>query len=247
MRTPRHGSAIRNSPNWRARAASTGSIRWRSPDGSRAAGIEPLGTLRREADDVFRHGVSAKSVLDIGAWEGFFFFEAERRGAGRVLSTDWYCLYCLGGPGWGTRAGYDYTQRQFASKCETCEVDLFDLDPARHGTFDMVVFLGVLYRLKDPLGGLGKAAAMSRERIVVETATCLNRLHTPAMRFLPSRSLHADPTNFFPPNVVCIVAMLEGAGFTRFESIRNPIIPAVKGTLAALSGGHSRHIVVGWR
>ena len=29
-----------------------------------------------------------KSVLDIGAWDGFFSFEAERRGASRVLAID---------------------------------------------------------------------------------------------------------------------------------------------------------------
>jgi hypothetical protein len=28
------------------------------------------------------------SVLDVGAWDGFFSFEAERRGASRVLATD---------------------------------------------------------------------------------------------------------------------------------------------------------------
>lgn len=225
-----------------------GGIHWfhsmQFPDGSRAVGIKPLDTLRAEADAVFRHGVSGKSVLDIGAWDGFFSFEAERRGAARVLSTDWYCW---GGPGWGTKAGYDHAHRQFSSKCETCEVDLFDLDPGRLGVFDVVLFLGVLYHLKDPLGGLEKAAAMSRQSIVVETATSLNNLRTPAMRFLPSRSLNADPTNFFSPNVACIVAMLEGAGFTRFEIRRNPAVANLKGVLAGLTGGHSRHIVVGWR
>jgi len=31
------------------------------------------------------------TVLDIGAWDGFFSFEAERRGAKRVLATDSFC------------------------------------------------------------------------------------------------------------------------------------------------------------
>src|SRR5438105_11788142 len=41
------------------------------------------------------------SVLDVGAWDGFFSFEAERRGARPVLATD---HFCWGGGGWGTRA-----------------------------------------------------------------------------------------------------------------------------------------------
>src|SRR5438132_9175967 len=31
------------------------------------------------------------SVLDIGAWDGFYSFEAERRGAKRFLATDHFC------------------------------------------------------------------------------------------------------------------------------------------------------------
>lgn len=31
------------------------------------------------------------TVIDIGAWDGFFSFEAERRGASRVLATDSFC------------------------------------------------------------------------------------------------------------------------------------------------------------
>ncbi len=31
-----------------------------------------------------------KSVLDVGAYDGFFSFEAERRGARRVVASDWF-------------------------------------------------------------------------------------------------------------------------------------------------------------
>ena len=52
-------------------------------------------------DEVFVHGVSFadKTVLDIGAWDGGFSFECERRGAKRVLATDSFVL------GKGTRRG----------------------------------------------------------------------------------------------------------------------------------------------
>src|SRR4026209_289227 len=46
--------------------------------------------------------LSGRSVLDIGAWDGFFSFEAERRGAARVVATDYYAWH---GVGWGTGEG----------------------------------------------------------------------------------------------------------------------------------------------
>src|SRR5471032_474924 len=46
--------------------------------------------------------LTGQTVLDIGAWDGFFSFEAERRGAARVLATDWYAWH---GVGWGTNQG----------------------------------------------------------------------------------------------------------------------------------------------
>src|SRR2546423_15271821 len=46
--------------------------------------------------------LSGCSVLDIGAWDGFFSFEAERRHASRVVATDHYAWH---GTGWGTGQG----------------------------------------------------------------------------------------------------------------------------------------------
>jgi tRNA (mo5U34)-methyltransferase len=46
--------------------------------------------------------LSGKTVLDVGAWDGFFSFEAERRGAKRVLATD---HYCWSGGGVGNQGG----------------------------------------------------------------------------------------------------------------------------------------------
>jgi tRNA (mo5U34)-methyltransferase len=45
-------------------------------------------TPSRLAEIRLPEDLRGKSVLDIGAWDGFFSFEAERRGARRVLATD---------------------------------------------------------------------------------------------------------------------------------------------------------------
>ena len=52
--------------------------------------------------------LTGKSVLDIGAYDGFFSFEAERRGARRVVATDQYCWKSTGmGDGEGFKIAHD--------------------------------------------------------------------------------------------------------------------------------------------
>ena len=74
---------------------------------------------------------AGKTVLDIGAWDGFFSFDAERRGAARVLATDYYSWH---GTGWGTKAGFELARRTLGSRVEDLSIDVMDLSPERVGT-----------------------------------------------------------------------------------------------------------------
>lgn len=89
-----------------------------------------------------------KTVLDIGAWDGFFSFETERRGAKRVLATDYFCW---GGEGCGTKAGFELARKALNSNVEDMEIDVLELSPEKVGQFDLVLCLGVLYHMKHPL------------------------------------------------------------------------------------------------
>jgi tRNA (mo5U34)-methyltransferase len=44
--------------------------------------------LRLEAHAAFKYPVKGKTVLDVGAWNGYFSIEAVRRGATRVVALD---------------------------------------------------------------------------------------------------------------------------------------------------------------
>lgn len=216
------------------------------PDGKVTDGVRPIDVLRREADCIFRMGMEGKSLLDIGAWDGFFSFEAERRGAADILSTD---HFCWSGPGWGTKAGYDLTHAAWGSKARTKDVDVFDLDPDIEGTFDVVLFLGVLYHLKNPYGGLEQAARMSKDLLIVETVTDCNHTKTPVMRHYLDTELNHDPTNFFAPNTACLESILRELGFSKIEIERNPGLIPPEGALKKAGGvfDRDRHIVHAWR
>ena len=71
--------------------------------------------------------LTGRSVLDIGAWDGAFSFEAERRGAKRVLVTD---SFIWQGKGVGSKAGFELARAALGSKVEDMLVDVMDLDPA---------------------------------------------------------------------------------------------------------------------
>jgi tRNA (mo5U34)-methyltransferase len=161
------------------------------------------------------------SVLDVGAWDGFFSFEAERRGAERVVATDWFCW---GGPGWGTKEGFDLARRALGSSVEDVEIDVPDLSPEAVGTHDIVLFLGVLYHLRDPLLALERVASVTRGTLVVETLVDMLSTRRPAAAFYPGTDLNRDPTNWWGPNVAAVVGMLRAVGFREVEvTYRTPL------------------------
>jgi tRNA (mo5U34)-methyltransferase len=119
--------------------------------------------------------LEGRTVLDVGAWDGFFSFEAERRGASRVVATDHYSWHGLG---WGTgdgKAGFELARTALGSRVEDVDIDVMDLSPERVGTFDVVLFLGVLYHLRHPLLALERIASVADDLLVAETvvlSTC---------------------------------------------------------------------------
>jgi tRNA (mo5U34)-methyltransferase len=183
-------------------------------------GGKSVDTIRREADIAFRYGVEGKSVLDLGAWDGAFSFEAERRGAMRVVACDHFCWV---GAGPGKKAAFDLAKRSLGSKVEEKISTIEQLDVSDLGMFDVVLFMGILYHLKNPLLGLERAAALTHDLIVVETVVSLNLSDKPAMVFFLGAELYDDETNWWAPNVACVEAMLKAVGF---KTIEEPVIYA---------------------
>jgi tRNA (mo5U34)-methyltransferase len=165
-------------------------------------------------------------VLDIGTRDGFYAFEMERRGA-EVLAVD-YVPAC--------ESGFEIASSILESKVKYLLADLYDLSPATLGTFDIVLFLGVLYHLHDPLLGIRIVRNLCRDRLFIETYvidqsfrlsdgsfTTLDDLDprlrgTPLMQYYPGDSLMGAPTNYWGPNVRCVTDMLSENAFTIVRS-----------------------------
>jgi tRNA (mo5U34)-methyltransferase len=163
--------------------------------------------------------LAGQTVLDVGAWDGFFSFEAERRGASRVLATDYYAWRGLG---WGTgagKAGFELARTALGSHVEDLDIDVLDLSAERIGQFDVVLFLGVLYHVRDPLLALERVAAVTRRLLILETVVDMVGIRRPAAAFYPGRELGDDPTNWWGPNVPAVEGMLASAGFAEVRTV----------------------------
>jgi tRNA (mo5U34)-methyltransferase len=182
------------------------------PDGTRFEGHNTLDILRtRWGRFPIPADLTGRRVLDIGAWDGWFSFEAERRGA-QVIAID-----CVEIP------NFLFIHEKLQSKVDYRIVDFFDLPQAGLGQFDFVFFLGVLYHLKHPLLALEMVAAMTTDTAIVESFVTdaqtwqETRDKIPTLEFYETDELGNQLDNWFGPSVTALLAMCRAAGFARVE------------------------------
>jgi tRNA (mo5U34)-methyltransferase len=155
--------------------------------------------------------LTGKTLLDIGAWDGWFSFEAERHGAD-VTAIDTVEV-----------ANFWTVHRKLNSHAKYRELDLFEIPQANLGTFDYVFFLGVLYHTKHPLLALEIVCGLTREMAIVESYVIDSRSwkeHTrdiPSLEFYETDELGGQMDNWFGPTVGCLIALCRAAGFARVE------------------------------
>ena len=177
--------------------------------------------------------LAGRPVLDIGAWDGFFSFEAERRRADRVVALD---HVTWNDPAFG-RGGFDLACRALNSKVEGVDCDLYAMTrEAVGGVFDLVLFLGVLYHLEHPLLGLRNVANVCGRQLIVETHVDMQESDRPLLAYYPADECAGDASNWFGPNRAAVEAMLKAVGFrtvrmtwSHIDSKKTPVGYSVRG------------------
>jgi SAM-dependent methyltransferase len=104
-----------------------------------------------------------RRALDIGCMDGAIAFEAEKLGAAEVIAID-YDLKV---------ATTTFLKRVLGSQVRFEQCSLYELTPARHGMFDIIVMPGVLYHLRYPFQALRLLRDLlpAGGILIVETAT----------------------------------------------------------------------------
>ncbi len=193
--------------------------------------------------------VRGKSVLDVGAWDGKFSFQAEAAGASRVVALDHYVWrldpaarqayyeqcraegvlpdpdmidrgFLVDGvlPG---KQGFDLAHAFLASQVEAVVGDFMEMDLESLGTFDVVLYLGVLYHMVSPIQALQRLRQVTSGVAVIETSGIEVPGYTGSalVDFYAGNELNDDYGNWFAPSPSALVGMCRSAGFRHAEIV----------------------------
>jgi tRNA (mo5U34)-methyltransferase len=204
---------------------------WTAPD--HFLGDYPGAKFRRFAPHLPRD-LSGKSVLDIGCNAGFYSIEMRRRGAERVLGIDSDDRYLAQARLAAEALGYD-------GEIEFAKLDVYDVG-AIGETFDLVIFMGVLYHLRHPLLALDLIREHVAKDMLLFQSMQRGSKHVlqldddyefaetniffetsfPKLHFI-EKQYSNDWTNWWVPNRACTEAMLRSAGFSIEERIEEEV------------------------
>ena len=190
--------------------------------------VTPGGMPHRPEAYKLPDDLTGKRVLDIGAWDGYWTFDALKRGAREVVAIDdWSDLPELDKnprKEWDT---FDFCKEVFGYTDERCKrytMSVYDIK--KLGQFDVVFFFGALYHCRYPLLALDKIAEVCTGELYVETAICND--YSPyskvigkgyanerdvVMEFYPSDEFGGVSTNWWSPTLICLHWMMTSAGF----------------------------------
>jgi tRNA (mo5U34)-methyltransferase len=204
-------------------------------------GMKPLEVIDREWRMFGFDDLSSSSLLDIGGVDGAYAFRAERAGASPVAVLDHY-VWSIDPDAYGrlyrrsVEAGttppaphetdlwdpdrlpgrwrFDTARQLLGSRVQALAGDFMDCDLAAVGTWDIVLFLGVLYHMEDPLRALRRVFAVTRRQAIIETEAVVIPGHPePLWRFFPHGELNHDRTNWWAPNLGALLGLVGAAGF----------------------------------
>jgi tRNA (mo5U34)-methyltransferase len=191
-----------------------------------------------------------KKVLDIGCWDGLWSFEAERRGAREVYATDLVAHRPLQESG-----TFALASRLLASRAHY-HPDLSVYDVGRLGVsdFDVVLFLGVYYHLKDPLLALARLRqVMHPGAILVVEGEVIDDDRAAYARFFYHERHYGDQSNWWVPTVACLRQWVECSFFEIgdvYNAVRDPLFDSRTEALKKLirrrigrRGGRSRCVL----
>ncbi|MCP5103134.1 MAG: methyltransferase domain-containing protein [bacterium] len=162
-------------------------------------------------DKVFNGSMEGRTFLDIACNSGFWSFELARRGASYGLGIDMSENYikqarlvaeCSPGA-----AGY--------GNIEFKNMDFFDL-PVTDRKFDLVLALGIVYHLTDPVGFFRKVHDLAAHCVLIDSTVSTMDTEEPVLEMANSRKYAGRGVGEFSfvPSEAALVGILHNTGFS---------------------------------
>jgi tRNA (mo5U34)-methyltransferase len=161
---------------------------------------DPAGTLKELhlPDDM-----TGMRVLEIGPADGFFTKVISSRGA-VVVAIDYAAK---------DHYGFEVMERLSGRSYDFRQCNIFDIDVRALGTFDLIICLGVLYHLPDPVRGLWKLSNIPTKKFILETFVSNKYGDQCVAEYIHGVSLNGDYTNFWAPTAKCCEKILDDVGY----------------------------------
>lgn len=171
-----------------------------------------------------------KRVLDIACNCGGFAVHAARAEADYVLGIDIEPHYI--------KQANLVKEAVSIPGLEFQQLDLMELNPSKHGKFDLVLCFGILYHLENPVMALKRISAVTSNVIVVDTTLMkvpiinrvldrwplwhMRRVSNPGANAMNITTSRWRPKEFcqFSPNASAVTNLLEYSGFKTVERLK---------------------------
>jgi tRNA (mo5U34)-methyltransferase len=154
---------------------------------------------------------TGKRVLDVGCWDGLWSFEVEKRGAAEVYAID-----DVSQRSFHSTRTFNLAKDALRSSARYFPDVPIERVPSLGVKFDIVLFCGVYYHLRDPLRALGILRSVLNDGglIVMEGTAIYNQRKSFATFFYNDIS-YGDPSNWWLPTVKCLEEWVEGSFFQK--------------------------------
>lgn len=186
---------------------------------------------------------TGKKVLDIGAWDGLWSFESEHRGAAEVFATDYITQR-----DYAEQPTFRLAHDALSSRVRyNPRISVFDIEQLGEFNFDIVIFCGVYYHLRNPLAAIAKLRRVTRDGgLIIIEGDAIFGTDRSCAEFFYDKWHYNDPSNWWVPSIPCLQNWLESSffevtnefSFPRHESIGQ----RAKGLLKRLLTQDSRYI-----
>lgn len=167
--------------------------------------------------------LEGKTFLEVGAADGMYAFEAERRGAESVVATDIWEDSRVDSVRWNgvlsRKQSFDLCREYLDSAVEAKTIPVEELTPDSVGRFDIVLCSDVLMHVSAPYTAIERLAGVTADQLIVKAPVTNLLTETPIMEFTKQ---HDDRWNWWLPNLDCLEAMLSVAGCVETRAFHPP-------------------------